>query len=979
MPDVDVSDIKQTLEDLKKIGFAPHPTLEGVIVTQKFLDEVVAAAVEGTADVVKMVLEAGGPGSGCSGDNCGRPKGLGEYAKLHDQPTWYKAMDTPKYVNKVDFLGKGTYVVPVETDARQYGKDVRKVEINWKELNKGVIHITDKNGGSKGYYDPKKNEFNKENVFNKKVTGTWGGHNLGFLVHDRSHVDIGKETLARPHEVSNEKYVKRVYDAKRKSAIDIGNALEKLGFLSERSTYPAMDHPKGYTAYHHRDNTLTIKAPEEIHEQFDKSLAKLKDMYSAASIGIEDTGEYNEDNENRIRKQMELWVNYAESGPSFDPEGKYQCKTCTEKLEPSACHIVSGKISMDAGSCRTYEKGKQRYKGPAEHHLTQIEAQYGERPKTKAFGCARCEYGDKAKSPDSQGRPSWCTFFGVHIQPLACCAMNEGDDSINAPGEDKDVEAGGPGSGRHKGDYNIAKVDHPSQRADVTYKGEQIGYVQQVTAKTGQMRWDAFHTSGQGFRERTRQDVVESMIDHHLRTGIKAGGPGSGRHKEISDSIKDFIKKDGRSPYEINDGDCRDVALYVKQQVPEAKVIFDPIHTFIENNGKYYDAEKPEGVSKMEHLPMFKDYEIDKSLQRELKGKDLKAAALWNGIPITGFTGPEEEGLRAMLSRIPPELLIYVKGIESAKELNAKHGMFITDTGIIKFNPADFALRQRFGKGEGWIYHPELTVVHEVGHSIYENFTKEKRQEWKDLSGWVKGTKDGNSAPYKETRPGWEPYNSAWTHKLGIGFTRFYAEKNPNEDFADSFAFFILGKGAQMERSKRTFLEQYIRDNVKNYPQPLIASPEQTIKAGGPGSGRHKGPMVTLYHGVPNLARAKKIVQEGLRSDVKRDRNYKDLGDKERSNYVYLTKEDYVAHDYGTYHSKDGHYAVVTFRVPKEMVSKGAESSAHEFRVKGNLGSEYISKAEHWYKNPNTDDDDVENKPRGLIKASEQNRITKSV
>lgn len=92
----------------------------------------------------------------------------------------------------------------------------------------------------------------------------------------------------------------------------------------------------------------------------------------------------------------------------------------------------------------------------------------------------------------------------------------------------KKVKAGGPGSGRHKGDYRVEKVDHPGQRASVAYKGDSIGTVQQTTARTGQTMWDATHRSGMGFREKTRQAVVESMIDHHLTLHADAEGEPTG-------------------------------------------------------------------------------------------------------------------------------------------------------------------------------------------------------------------------------------------------------------------------------------------------------------------------------------------------------------------------------------------------------------------------------------------------------------------
>ena len=215
---------------------------------------------------------------------------------------------------------------------------------------------------------------------------------------------------------------------------------------------------------------------------------------------------------------------------------------------------------------------------------------------------------------------------------------------------------------------------------------------------------------------------------------------------------------------------------------------------------------------------------------------------MWNNIKLVGFTGPEEEALRAMLSRIPPDLFFAVDVIQSAKELNAKHGKYIPDEKKIMFNPNNLVLRQRFGKGDGWLLHAELTVVHEVGHSLYDNLSPEEKQRWLKISGWMKGSKEGQAPAYVETRPGWDAYTSEWTHKAGAKFPRYYAEKSPNEDFADSFGFFILSKAHQIGDAKRKFFEDYLKDHVKRYVRVSIQSPSKPyIKAGGPPSAHGPG------------------------------------------------------------------------------------------------------------------------------------------
>lgn len=220
-------------------------------------------------------------------------------------------------------------------------------------------------------------------------------------------------------------------------------------------------------------------------------------------------------------------------------------------------------------------------------------------------------------------------------------------------------------------------------------------------------------------------------------------------------------------------------------------------------------------------------YEPAKKLEAatETSASDLTKGSLWNGIRITGFTGPEEEGLKAMLSRIPPELFYNVVEVKSAKELSAKHGRYIPETKTVLFNPKNFALRQRFGKGDGWMYHPELTVVHEIGHSIYEAFTPEQVKEWLELGGWQKGWKTGQAPMYKESRPGWGTSESKWSHVAGLKLPRHYSSRNMNEAFADCFAYYILGKAHQMEHRIKQFIDAFFKSKIHTYPSMSVQSP----------------------------------------------------------------------------------------------------------------------------------------------------------
>jgi hypothetical protein len=155
----------------------------------------------------------------------------------------------------------------------------------------------------------------------------------------------------------------------------------------------------------------------------------------------EDPGEegYDSLHENQVRVMMELAAFYDETGPRSDPDGKYLCGSCSQRQGKNACLFVEGDISFTTGSCNIYTHGDpldESYE--LKEKLTQLEVGYALRPKEKAFGCSRCEYGAEAQAPDTEDRPSWCAEWGVHILPTACCMRHKGDDMIIPSEEDEE-------------------------------------------------------------------------------------------------------------------------------------------------------------------------------------------------------------------------------------------------------------------------------------------------------------------------------------------------------------------------------------------------------------------------------------------------------------------------------------------------------------------------------------------------------------
>jgi len=158
-----------------------------------------------------------------------------------------------------------------------------------------------------------------------------------------------------------------------------------------------------------------------------------------AAKNAPDPGQYDEEHEEHVRDEAKQWAQYAELGDNteeikpYDPSGNYLCGTCDMRQGENQCMRVNGPISFEKGSCRLYHKGAPENRLPMKKKFTQAEAKYSESDQG-GFGCHRCEYGGKAKEADSAGRESWCSFWGMHIDPMSCCAENELEKKSKAAG-----------------------------------------------------------------------------------------------------------------------------------------------------------------------------------------------------------------------------------------------------------------------------------------------------------------------------------------------------------------------------------------------------------------------------------------------------------------------------------------------------------------------------------------------------------------
>jgi hypothetical protein len=102
------------------------------------------------------------------------------------------------------------------------------------------------------------------------------------------------------------------------------------------------------------------------------------------------------------------------------------------------------------------------------------------------------------------------------------------------------------------------------------------------------------------------------------------------------------------------------------------------------------------------------------------------------------------------------------------------------------------------------------TVIHEFGHGYDQNNGDLSLQpEWLQLSGWSKDAKPGLKRLVIKD-PGAPVVIGEWFFDPRAGFVRFYAKRNPYDDFADSFAFYVAGLQDKLPENKRQYFQKLL-------------------------------------------------------------------------------------------------------------------------------------------------------------------------
>jgi len=214
------------------------------------------------------------------------------------------------------------------------------------------------------------------------------------------------------------------------------------------------------------------------------------------------------------------------------------------------------------------------------------------------------------------------------------------------------------------------------------------------------------------------------------------------------------------------------------------------------------------------------------------------------------------------------ERVILDERMGKSKRLYPNHGKYIEEEKKIMLNPDIFNLKTRYEDGEGHsISKVTQVVIHEIAHAIDDKNGFSDKKEWISISGWKFIGDNETPKGYKRLiirEEGAPKLKSNWAFKEDANFVRWYATRNPKEDFTESFSFAVTGLIGRFHgvtgRKKLDFIKKNILDKeelIKALPGEGSAPIDKPIVAPGVSLPSAKVPPPTTGGIDPRVGRMK--------------------------------------------------------------------------------------------------------------------------
>jgi len=168
------------------------------------------------------------------------------------------------------------------------------------------------------------------------------------------------------------------------------------------------------------------------------------------------------------------------------------------------------------------------------------------------------------------------------------------------------------------------------------------------------------------------------------------------------------------------------------------------------------------------------------------------------------------------LDRMPAQLVLD-SGIKNlgfedlgeSKEFYPNHGYYVNNLLVLNSQlPEDpYTYKDHSGAEMNKF---DQTLFHELGHGWDDVMgLLSEQKEWLDLSGWSEEWKPGLKRVII-TEEGQPEVRGEWCYNPDAGFTRFYAKRNPWDDFADSFAYYVADMKSFLPGNKIEYFDKYL-------------------------------------------------------------------------------------------------------------------------------------------------------------------------
>lgn len=205
-------------------------------------------------------------------------------------------------------------------------------------------------------------------------------------------------------------------------------------------------------------------------------------------------------------------------------------------------------------------------------------------------------------------------------------------------------------------------------------------------------------------------------------------------------------------------------------------------------------------------------------------GKNLTPSGIHEEYGMTVRTG-SDQNLVAKLARALDQLpnnLVRACGIKDigfedlgvSKEYYPNHGYYVGDTLVLNTRLVDDPVLFKDPATGRTLDRFDHTLFHELGHGWdMEQGELSNIDEWLELSGWSEEPKEGTVRVVIDDKDSEEELVGEWYYDPASEFVRFYARRNPWDDFADTFAFKVAGLDGFLPSSKA----KYFDDRMGSY------------------------------------------------------------------------------------------------------------------------------------------------------------------